>query len=89
MGEVETVGTLSRLKILLHHLSRELDCDATLNLKLSNPQLLTRLPQIAMSMNLSLIDAEEVKDGFIVTLANRFGDKCLTGEENASRRGRS
>ena len=77
---METVTEKSRLKILMHQLSRKLGCGETINLKLSSPQLLTQLPQIAMSVNLSFINAREVKDGFIVTLENRFGEKCFQGE---------
>jgi len=77
---METVRSLSKLKILMYELSRNLNCGESVSLKLSSPQLLTQLPQMAMSVNLSFIDAEEVKDGFIVTLENRFGRKCFPGD---------
>ena len=77
---METVRSLSRLKVLMNELSRNLNCGESIRLKLSSPQLLTQLPQIAMSVNLSFIDAEEVKGGFIVTLENRFGEKCFSGD---------
>ncbi len=77
---METVKSLTRLKVLMNELSKNLNCGESISLKLSSPQLLTQLPQMAMSVNLSFIDAEEVKDGFIVTLENRFGEKCFSGD---------
>ena len=77
MGLMEVVGTLSGLKVLMYRLSKNLECGKSIDIKVSDPQLLMQLPQVVISVNLSLISAREVKDGFVVTLENRFGDKCL------------
>jgi len=38
--------------------------------------MLTEVPRQALANNLSVVDIEDVSDGFIITIIKRFGKEC-------------
>jgi len=46
--------------------------------------MLTEIPRQALANNLSIIDIEDVSDGFIITITKRFGKGCRESVDNAS-----
>ncbi len=72
------VRSLKELKRIVRELSEEMKCGDEVKVKLliSPNELLVNIPRLALANNLSIIDIEECRGGYIVCIVKRFGRGC-------------
>ncbi len=80
------VRSLDELVKFLNEISVHGDCEDKFKFKILRKDMLmlTEIPRQALANNLSIIDIEDVSDGFIITITKRFGKECRKGVDNAS-----
>ncbi|MCD6323759.1 MAG: hypothetical protein J7L55_01455 [Desulfurococcales archaeon] len=68
--------SIKQLKSLAKEMSRDMRCGGREVVVLSNLSLLQEAPKIFMSVDLSIVNAEESKGKVILTVENRFAKRC-------------
>jgi hypothetical protein len=76
------VNTPKELRKLANTLSKRMKCGSREEILLHSVHLIEEAPKLFMAVNLSIIDARECKDGIIMTIENRFGEQCLSGNSH-------
>ncbi len=75
---MKVVRSVSELIKLLSEVSSHSDCGSEFKFKVlrRDTLMLTEVPRQALANNLSVVDIEDVSDGFIITIIKRFGKEC-------------
>ncbi len=81
MLEVSTAKELRKLAIML---SKRMECGSREQILLHNVHLIEEAPRFFIAVNLSITDAREYKNGIIMTIENRFGERCSSGNSYRS-----
>ena len=73
---MEEIRTLEAFRRRMAELSHTLECGELQTLRIRDMNMLPYIPPLVMKANLSLVDIWEEKECVMITIENRFGEKC-------------
>ena len=78
---MKRIHTSKELKEEIKRLSRQMECEEVIELRLSTNNLMMKATEHIISHGLSLIDAYQFKDEYVIKITNRFTGKCKEGRK--------